>query len=44
MPTPLHNEATVAIKCSDLLGFLSDYGHDPVIVEFDAGSYRIRTI
>ncbi|MCZ6763399.1 MAG: prolyl-tRNA synthetase associated domain-containing protein [Alphaproteobacteria bacterium] len=31
---PLHNEATVAIACDDLLRFLDKCGHPPLMVDF----------
>lgn len=33
---PLHNEATVAIAPGDLVAFMRDCGHDPVLLDLDA--------
>lgn len=33
---PLHNEATTAMPCADLMRFFQITGHDPLIVDFDA--------
>lgn len=38
---PMHNEATVAIGRHDLLRFLTDCDHHPVMVDFDKECYQI---
>lgn len=33
---PLHNEATTAISFGDMMKFLAECGHEPVLIDFDS--------